>query len=156
MRIGVVPWAIDAALPVLTISRSEGDYFLKAAAGVTVNGTPVTSRLLAHGDKISIGSRCRVVFLRPSAASSTAVLDLSDARPAAASMRNVVLMDREIVIGAGAGDHIRAMDLAEKAILQRRGSGLAVRCGAKTIDVSLDAPVNVGTLRLVVSREQRP
>jgi tetratricopeptide (TPR) repeat protein len=150
-----VPLAIDSTSPAITISRSDDDYFLRAGAPVTVNGTPTTSRLLSSGDKISIGSRSRITFLRPSPASSTAVLDLCDARPAAANLRSVVLMNREIVIGPGAADHIRAQDLPEKAILHRRGPGLALRFGQKTFDLTPDAPVNLGPVHLVISREQR-
>lgn len=151
-----VPLAIDSASPAITISRTDDDYFLRAGAPVSVNGNPTTSRLLASGDKISIGSRCRITFLRPSPASSTAVLDLCDARPAAANLRSVVLMDREIIIGPGSTDHIRAADLADKAILQRRGAGFAVRYAGKTVDLTPDTPINLGPVHLVISGEQRP
>jgi len=151
-----VPLAIDAGAPAITINRSEDDYFLRAAAAVTVNGSPTTNRLLGAGDKIVLGSRCRITFRRPSAASTTAVLDLSDAHPAVASLRNVVLMDREIVIGPGANDHIRAVDLTEPAILQRRGNGWTVRLGNQTVELVPNTPVQIGTLRLVATREQRP
>jgi tetratricopeptide (TPR) repeat protein len=151
-----VPLAIDAAVPAITIIRSEDDYFLRAASAVTVNGSPATNRLLSSGDKIAIGSRCRITFRRPSPASATAVLDLSDAHPAAASLRNVVLMDREIVIGPTTADHIRAVDLAEPAILQRRGNAWTVRLANQTVDLVPNVPVQIGTLRLVATREQRP
>jgi hypothetical protein len=151
-----VPLAIDATAPAITITRSEEDYFLRATAAVTVNGSPTTNRLLGTGDKIALGSRCRITFLRPSAASTTAVLDLSDAHPAAASLRTVVLVDREIVIGPGTTDHIRAADLTEPAILQRRGNAWTVRLANQTLDLVPNTPVQIGPLRLVATREQRP
>ena len=149
-----VPLAIDAGISPITISRSDDDYFLRGGDGVSVNGTATTSRLLANGDKIAIGPRSRIIFRKPSQASATAVLDLGDARPAAASLRNVVLMDREIVIGPGSADHIRALDLREPAILLRRGSGLAVRAGGQAIEVIPNTPIDIGNLHLVVRRDQ--
>jgi hypothetical protein len=143
-----VPLAIEAAASAITISRMDDDYFLR--------GGSATNRLLTSGEKISIGSRGRFTFRRPSAASSTAILDLGEARPAAANLRNVIMMDREIVIGPGSGDHIRSSDLNQSAILQRRGSSLVVRWAGQALDVSDNSPITLGTLHLAVTRDKNP
>jgi hypothetical protein len=142
-----VPLAIDSGTKPITVSRAEDDYFVRGGDGA--------NRLLTNGEKFAVGSRGRIMFRRPSAASATAVLDLAEARPAGGNLRNIVMMDREIVIGPGLGDHIRAADLSQSAILQRRGNGVVVRWNGQTISVTNSSPITLGTLHLAVTREQR-
>lgn len=160
-----VPLMLDVGVPVVTISRSDEDYFLKAARPVVVNDQQAVNKLLNSGDRIGLGSRCRVTFRRPSAASTTAVLDLSGTRLSNSNVRTVLLMDREIIIGPGSSAHIRADDLPAPLVLQRRGDGLFCRSTTEmtvnekpvglAAEVPLGAHVSVGSLRFVVVREQR-
>ncbi|MDP9175481.1 MAG: FHA domain-containing protein [Planctomycetota bacterium] len=157
------PLMMDAGAPVISISRSEEDYFLKSTRPVLVNDNPVTHRLLNNGDRISMGSRCRITFRRPSAASTSAVLDLSGTRLPDSGVRQVVLMDRELIIGPGASAHIRADDLPAPVVIQRRGDALVCRCvneitidgspAGRTAEVLPGANVAVGPLRFVIARE---
>jgi hypothetical protein len=140
-----VPLAIEAGAGTITVSRADDDYFVRTR--------DAANRLLTSGEKFAAGSRGRILFRRPSAASATAVLDLAEARPAGPNLRNIVMMDREIVIGPGSGDHIRSADLSQSAILQRRGNGLVVRWNGQTIDVINNSPITLGSLHLAVSRE---
>jgi hypothetical protein len=155
----------DVSLPVVTIERSEGDYFLRAAAAVLVNDKPTTGKLLADGDKIALSPRCRLRFRLPSAASSTAVLELSTARLPEADVRRVILLDREMILGPGAAAHVRADHLPVRAMLHVRGGRLLCRCegpqATMTVDrlpadpaagIPMDTPVRLGPLGLVVSK----
>jgi len=160
-----VPLMLDINVPTVTLSRSDDDYFLRATQPVLVNQTQTVNKLLADGDRIGLGNRCRIIFRRPSAASASAVLDLSGARLPGTPVRQVILLDREIIIGPGASSHIRADDLATPVVLQRRGDSLFCRSsGAISIndqpagnaaEVAAEARVAVGPLHFVVVREQR-
>lgn len=113
----------DPNLPVVTIERTDDDYFARSARTIYVNDAPVTEKLLADGDRIALSNRCRVKFNIPNPASTTAVVDLSSARLGRADIRQVILMDREILIGPAAGDHIRSGLLDETvAFFTRNGS----------------------------------
>ena len=126
---------LDAGAPVVNISRQDEDYFLKSSRPVLVNETPVVSKLLSNGDRIGLGTRCRITFRRPSAASTSALLDLSGTRLADAGIRQVLLMDRELIIGPASAAHIRADDLAAPVVIQRRGETLICRSASEiTVD----------------------
>ena len=126
-----------------------------------VNDKPTTAALLAGGDAISIGPRCRLVFRRPSAASGTAILDLTAARLARGDVRQVILMDREILIGPGAAAHVRCDTLAQAAVLQRRGGRWFLRCSdavqvdgrptPSTAEIAPGAHVRMGTVSFVIA-----
>lgn len=158
-----VPLMLDANVPIVTVSRLDDDYFLRAGEAVPVNDAPTANKLLCDGDRISLGNRCRITFRRPSAASGSAVLDLAGARLPGAAIRQVLLMDREIIIGPGAAAHVRVDDLAAPVVLQRRGEGLYCRSAAEicvdarragnATDISPGAHVQVGSLHFVVARE---
>jgi len=160
-----LPLMLDAAVPAIRISRSDEDYFLQASRPVLINDSPATSRLLHNGDRIGLGSRCRITFRRPSAASTSALLDLSGVRVPGSSIRQVVLLDRELIIGPGAAAHIRCDEMAAPVTLQKRGEGILCRSAAQiaidgnpagqAADVPMNANVSVGSLRFVIVREQR-
>ncbi|HUS91443.1 MAG TPA: hypothetical protein VM695_06310 [Phycisphaerae bacterium] len=152
----------DPNLPVMSIERTEGDYFLRAESAVMVNDKPTTGRLLADGDKIALSPRCRFRFRLPSAASGSAVLELSTARLPQADVRRVVLLERELILGPGVAAHVRTEHLPQRAVLYVRDGRLLCRSEAQlTIDrrpadasagLPLDTPVRIGPLGLVVNK----
>jgi len=154
----------DASLPVITITRSDDDYFLQARGPVMVNDKSVTSTLLSSGDRIALGPRCRIIFRRPSAASSSAVLDLCGTRLPRGDVRHVILMDRELIVGPGASAHVRADDLSAPAVLQGRDGRLVCRAADPVLidgraagtwaEVAPGAHVTIGPLGLVVAKEE--
>jgi hypothetical protein len=156
-----IPLMLDAGVPTVTLSRSDEDYFLKASRPVLVNENPVAGKMLSNGDRIGLGSRCRIAFRRPSAASTSAVLDLSGTRLRASTIRQLVLMDREIIIGPGSTAHIRADELSAPVVLQMRGKGLFCRSAAQisvddrpagtSAEVPVGASVSIGPVRFVVA-----
>jgi hypothetical protein len=158
-----IPLMLDANVPIVTVTRSDDDYFLRAAEAVPVNGVPASNKLLRDGDRISLGNRCRITFRRPSSASGSAVLDLAGARLPGASIRQVLLLDREIILGPGSSAHVRVDDLSAPVVLQKRGDGLFCRSAADVsvdnkpagtaADIPLGAHVSVGSLHFVVARE---
>jgi len=162
-----VPLLADASLPVITISRSDDDYFLQARTPVLVNDQPATvgaPQLLSSGDRITLGPRCRIVFRRPSAASNTAVLDLCGTRLPRGDVRHVILMDRELIVGPGPSVHVRADDLSAPAVLQGREGRLVCRAADPVLidgraasgwaELSPGAHVTIGSLGLVVAKEE--
>ena len=103
----------DPNLPVAVIERSEEDYFLRSASPVSVNGAGTTSKLLADGDRIALSPRCVMKFNLPNPASTTATLSLTSGRLGRGDVRRIILMDRDILVGPSAGDHIVAESLDE-------------------------------------------
>jgi len=91
------------------------------------------------------------------------VLDLAGARLPGAAIRQVLLLDREIILGPGSSAHVRVDDLTAPVVLQRRGDGLFCRSAAEVsvdnkpagnaADIPVGAHVSVGSLHFVVARE---
>jgi hypothetical protein len=143
----------EAMIPAITIARSEDDYFLHSARPVLVNDQPTSSKLLAHGDRIGLGPRCRITFRRPIAASASAVLDLSGTRLPQGDVRHVILMDREVIVGPGANAHVRADDLEAPAVLQRREGRLICKINGSSNELIPGNHVKLGPIGLVVAKE---
>jgi hypothetical protein len=107
----------EPTLAPVTIHRVEDDYFLKAGG----RGSDVPSRrLLTPGERIVLSPRCRLTFQLPSAASTSAALDLTGARLPRSDIRRVILMDRDVIIGPSPASHVVAPGLAEPLILHVR------------------------------------
>jgi len=160
-----LPLTIDPSVPTINIARMDGDYFLSSDQPTPVNDVPVAKRMLADADRISLGSRCRVNFRRPSAASGTAVLDVSGSRLPAPGVRQAILLDREIIIGPGSAAHVRADTLSAPVVLRRTPTGLACRSATpitiddrpagNAADLPAGAAISIASLRFVISGEQR-
>ncbi len=97
-----------AHIPTATIERNDGDYVLQSGEPIHVGERRITEKVLSDGDKIALSDRCRLKFGKPNAASGSATLQLSSAKLARPDINHVILMDREILVGAGEGNHIRA------------------------------------------------
>jgi hypothetical protein len=151
----------DPNLPVAVIERSEEDYFLRSASPINVNGSGTTSKLLADGDRIALSPRCVMRFNLPNPASTTATLSLTSGRVARGDVRRIILMDRDILVGPSAGDHIASESLEETMALFVQ-NGLLL-CKAKDrilIDekvvsnragLPVDKQIRIGQVSLVLS-----
>jgi len=118
----------DPGLPTVTIDRMEDDYFLRSdGAG--------SGKLLADGETIELGPRCRMKFRVPNPASTTAIVALTHARLGQGDLRQIILMDREMVMGPGPAAHIRADELTEPVVLFLRDDRLWC---AKKMPVTVD------------------
>jgi hypothetical protein len=152
-----------AGAPSFTISRSDEDYFVTAGTPLDINERAATSKLLVDGDRIGVGPRCRIEFRRPNAASATAVLRVGGARLPWGGVREAILMDREVVMGASSAAHVRVRECPGAVILQAAQDGLLCRADdvitvdgramGRTAKVSEGARVAVGPLSFVVCRE---
>jgi hypothetical protein len=126
------------------LERVDDDYFLKTAQ----HSSPPSRRLLAAGERIELSSRCRLTFQLPSAASTSAALDLTGARLPRSDIRRVILMDRDLIIGAPPSAHVFAPAASEPVVLHVRDGQLFCRSSQPiTIDnnpVGADTPLPLG------------
>ena len=130
-------------LPVVTIERAEDDYFIRSSSPVRVNDATTTNKLLVDGDHIALSPRCGMKFNIPNPASTTVTLSLSSARLGRADVRQIILMDRDILIGPTAGSHIVAEFLDETVALFAQNGRLL--CKAKEKVLVDDRPVSPTT-----------
>ena len=140
----------DAAAPVVTLERTEEDYFLRSGMPITVNEKATKGKLLRSGDKIAISPRCRMSFRIPSWKSTTAVLDLHSARLPRADVRTVVLMDREVIIGGGSASHVRVDELNIPAMLVVRDGNIF--CQSK-LGVTIDGAAADGDTAIPLGKQ---
>jgi hypothetical protein len=129
---------------------------------MAVNGRACGGKLLASGDEVALSPRCRFTFRLPSAASTSAVIDLTGTRYPRADVRRVILLDRELVIGPGVGAHVRIDDLTEKVVLHVKGGRLfaqttqPVLVGGQEVAprsaVPVGTHVKAGSVSFVVTR----
>lgn len=149
-----LPLMTAAGSPTVTLSRSEDAYLLSAASPVMLNERPTTSALLADGDRIGLGPRCRIHFRQPNAASTSAVLQVSRARLPWGSVREVILMGRELVIGPSSTAHVRTRDSGAQIVLHATDGRLLCRSNepltidghpaANHVEVNTTARVSAG------------
>jgi hypothetical protein len=152
----------DPNLPVVMLERVEGDYFIRSATPIDVNGQSVTEKLLADGDRIALSPRCRIRFGLPNPASTTAVLSVSGARLSRLDIRQIILMDRDILIGPYANNHVRTEQVKDPVALFVQNGRLLCRAkddilvdGASfdpSVGLAMDKPVRIGGLSMVVAR----
>lgn len=141
-------------LPQVTLERSEEDWFLRAARAVRVNEREVREKLLADGDAIELSRRCRLKYHRPNAASGTALLTLSGARLPRADIQKVVLLGRELILGADQSAHVRAAEFSEKVVLFLRDERLYCKgAGLPERTLDLEEVVNCGAARFVITKK---
>jgi hypothetical protein len=142
----------DPNLPVVTIERSEDDYFIRSSSPVRVNDTATTHKLLVNGDRIGLSPRCVMKFSLANPASTTASLGLSSARLGRADVRQVILMDRDLLIGPTTGNHVMAEFLDETFTLFIQNGRLL--CKARERILVDDKPVS-STTGLPVNKQIR-
>jgi tetratricopeptide (TPR) repeat protein len=152
----------DANTPTVMLERMEGDYFLRSQTLVAVNDRPVTEKLLADGDRIALSPRCQIRFHLPNPASTTAVLTVSGARLSRPDIKQLILMDRDILIGPYANDHIRTELLKEPVALFAQNGRLLCRAKESilvdghsfdpTVGLALDRRIEIGKLSMAVAR----
>lgn len=133
----------DPNLPIARIERVEDDYFIRSSSPIGVNDTTTTDKLLVDGDRISLSPRCGMKFNIPNPASTTATLTLSGARLGRADVRRIILMDRDILVGPGIGNHIIADFLDETVALFVQNGQLL--CKAKDRILVEEKPVSPRT-----------
>ncbi len=149
-------------LPVATIERVEDDYFIRSSSQISINGTVVTDKLLVDGDKIAFSPRCSMRFLVPNPASTTAILLLSGTRLGRADIREVILMDRDILIGPGKGNHIPVEFLNEAVTMYTHNGRLLSKAKEKVLvddvpisdseGIPIDKQIRIGQISFVLTK----
>jgi hypothetical protein len=147
-------------LPMITIERMDGDYFIRADKPIEINGQALTERLLADGDRIALSPRCRLRFGLPNPASTTAVLTLTGAKLSRPDIRQVILMGRDILAGPYTNNHIQSEQLEQTVTFFAQNDRLLCRAPVpvtvdnRSMDPSnglvLDTPIRIGTLAMVL------
>jgi hypothetical protein len=151
----------DPSLPVVTIERSEDDYFIRSSSPIRVNGVTTTDKLLTDGDRISLSPRAVCKFNLPNPASTTATLSFSSARLGRADVRQVILMDRDVLIGPATGNHVVADFLDETVTLFTQDNRLLCKAretllvNGQPVSLAAGLPVNkqikIGQISLVLT-----
>jgi tetratricopeptide (TPR) repeat protein len=152
----------DPNSPVILIERVDGDYFVRAQAPIDVNGKSVGEAMLRDGDRITLSSRCILRFHLPNPASTTALLTISGARLSRPDIRQVVLMDRDILVGPYTNNHIRTDQLKDAMTLFAQNGRLLCRTQDSivvdgrsfdpNVGLAVDKRVEIGKLSMVVAR----
>ena len=109
------------------VVRAGEDYFIASNAGVELAGHPVDYALLQDGDRIRLGRRIRLTFLRPSKKSSTAALDLGEGVRTTTDCRRVILWSGPLILGSTRESHVRLSPSVGGAILMEREGRLYFR-----------------------------
>jgi hypothetical protein len=152
----------DPNIPVATIERIDDDYFIRSSGAIRVNDVTTTNKLLVDGDRIALSQRCRMKFHLPNPASTTAVLILSGARLGRADIRQVILMDRDVLIGPSGGNHIPAEFLDETIAMFAQNGKLMCKTAKKVIvddkpagssaGIPVDKQIRIGQMSFVLTK----
>lgn len=152
----------EPSMPVACIERTDEDYFLHSQKPIFINDKPVTKKLLADSDRIALSARCRMKFYIPNAASTTAVLDLDGGRLPRPDVRRIILMDRDILIGPGFNNHIRAERVKNTVTLFIQNGKLGCRTKEKVMvgdqpyefgnGFPMDTSIRIGQISLVLAK----
>lgn len=150
----------------ITIDRTSGRCRITAfeTSDVAVNDRPCQEKVLADGDSVRVGKRCRFRFRRPTPDVPSAVLELSGTRLTRPDIRSIVLFDETVIVGPGPSSHIVARDLDQPLILFVQNgvlygrSGLSNRAQRFTADgtpqgavpLELENPTELGGTRVTI------
>jgi hypothetical protein len=151
-------------IPVATIERVQDDYFIRSTSPIRVNDVTTNNKLLVDGDRIVLSPRCRMKFHLPNPASTTAVLVLSGTRLGRADIRQIILMDRDILIGPASGNHIHAEFLEKTVAIYAQNERLLCKSSEKvlvddkpvgsTAGLAIDKHIRIGQISFVITKQK--
>lgn len=139
------------------VIRAGEDYFVVSSSGVELGGRPVDHALLQDGDRLRLGRRVRLTFLRPSKKSATAALDLGDGVRTTGDCRRVILWGGPLLMGSTRECHVRLGPSLGGVILTERDGGLVMKPmgpAGEVVPLAIGAAVEVGELRFSVQEWQ--
>jgi tetratricopeptide (TPR) repeat protein len=148
-----LPLVSDLAERQAEVIRAGEDYFVVSSGGVELADRRVDYALLHSGDRIRLGKRIRVKFLRPSQKSTTAVLELGDGVRTTTDCRRVILWSGPLLMGDTRECHIPLAHAGGGVILLERDGRVMLRPmgpGRAAAVVAVGGPVEVGDLRLTI------
>jgi tetratricopeptide (TPR) repeat protein len=135
------------------VIRAGEDYFVVSNSGVELGGRPVDHALLQDGDRLRLGRRIRLTFLRPSKKSETAVLELGDGVRTTSDCRRVILWGGPLLMGSTRECHVRLSPSLGGVILMERDGGLAAKqmgAAGQVIPLAIGTAMEIGELRFSV------
>lgn len=109
------------------VMRRGEDYFLTAYGPTQVNHRHVQHVRLRDGDRITLGSSTKMVFLRPSAKSQSAVLRMSHRCRLPLDVSQIILFQDTCLLGPAASCHVQTHEGDVQIVLFERGGGLHAR-----------------------------
>ena len=112
----------DGLTSKMQISRDGEDYFISSNDGIFVNDYLSKRHILDHGDIITVGARGRLKFLRPVAASNSAVLIVQGAKLKRRDIRGIALIDEAVIFG-DSNCHFAVPNLPRRVIVRPDGLG---------------------------------
>lgn len=125
-----IPILADISSRHARIRRDGEGYLIEAIREVRVDGRQVGKMApLAHGSRILLGERVRLVFRRPHALSATARLDFDTHHRTLPSADAVLLMADSCILGPDPRSHIICPDWPQEVILYRHDEELCCRTG---------------------------
>jgi tetratricopeptide (TPR) repeat protein len=148
-----LPLVSDLAERQAEVIRAGEDYFVVSSGGVELADRRVDYALLQNGDRVRLGKRIRLKFLRPSQKSATAVLELGDGVRTTTDCRRVILWSGPLLMGSTSECHIPLAWSGGGAILLERDGRVLVKPmapGTATAVVPLGAQAELGELRLTL------
>ena len=123
-----IPILADISSRHARIRRDGEGYLIEAIREVRVDGRQVSKMApLAHGSRILLGERVRLVFRRPHALSATARLDFDSHHRTLPSADAVLLMADSCILGPDPRSHIICPDWPHEVILYRHDEELCCR-----------------------------
>ena len=103
------------------------DFFVMPRGPVRINHAPIRSALLRDGDRLRLGDKTKLEFLKPSAKSDTAVLKVSDRQRLPMDVSYVVLLRDTCLIGPQPSCHLRTREGESRIVLFVRDGELYAR-----------------------------
>ena len=123
-----IPILADISSRHAQIRRDGEGYLIEAIREVRVEGRRVDKMaVLAHGSRIMLGERVRMIFRRPHALSATARLDFDTHHRTDPSADAVLLMADSCILGPSRSSHIVCPDWPQEVILYRHEDELYCR-----------------------------
>lgn len=139
----------------ITVDRQADRYLARARSPFRVNDRTGTSKLLLSGDTIEIGRRGRLRFLKPVAASATALLRPTAAPLARSDIRHVVLLQESLLFGP-TGTHLPIPHCRDAIVLSHLDERFSLRplhqAANSAASLSVNEPVRVQDVQFVLRR----
>jgi len=140
------------------IIRAGEDHFIAGVNGVELAGRKVEHALLQHDDRIRLGSRVKLRYLRPSSKSITSLIDLGESIRTTCESRRVVLWGGPLIMAPSRDAHVLLPGgTGGVVLLERDGQILAKPMSGRETPrtVALGSPFVIGDLRLSVAALDR-
>lgn len=131
-----IPLVADISRLHATLTRDAEGYLVEALRPVKVNNQETVKALLRHGDRLTLGTSCQLVFQQPVPISTTARLNLASGHRLPLALDGVLLMGETILLGANSLAHVVVPDLRRNIVLFRHRDSLGVRADGAELTIN--------------------